>query len=116
MFAAAYSVAFFGFFCVDELVSSSGAGLDHVISFTDVKFLNDNALVELDLRSSKTNTNADGAVVMLQAVDTLICPVKLLRRYIAIWPSVDGPLFCHFCGQPLTRSQFNSVLCKACCA
>ena len=27
-----------------------------------------------------------------------------------------GPLFCHFGGQPLTRSQFNSVLCKACCA
>ena len=68
MFAAAYSVAFFGFFCVDELVSSSGTGLDHVISFADVKFLNDNALVELGLRSSKTNTNADGAVVVIHKI------------------------------------------------
>ena len=31
-------------------------------------------------------------------------------------PSVVDPLFCHFGGQPLTHPQFNSVLCKACCA
>ena len=37
MFAAAYSVAFFGFFRVGKLVSSSGAGLDHALSFADVK-------------------------------------------------------------------------------
>ena len=116
LFAAAFSVAFFGFFRVDELVSSSGAGLEHVISIADVKFLNDNTLVELGLRSSKTDANAEGAVLTLQAVDTLFCPVKLLRRYIALRPSVAGPLFCHFGGQPLTRFQFNSVLCKACCA
>ena len=116
LFAAAFSVAFFGFFRVGELVSSSGAGLEHVISIADVKFLNDNTLVELGLRSSKTDANAEGAVLALQALDTLFCPVKLLRRYIALRPSVAGPLFCHFGGQPLTRSQFNSVLCKACCA
>ena len=115
MFAAANYVAFF-VFRVGELVSSSGAGLDHVISFAEVKFLSENALVELGLRSSKTDTNADGAVVVLQAVVTLICHVKLLRRYIAMRPSVDGPLFCHFGGQPLNHSLFNSVLCKACCA
>ena len=71
-------------------------------------------MVELGLRSSKTDANAEGAVLALQVVDTLFCPVKLLRRYIFLRSSVAGPLFCHFGGQPLTRSQFNSVLCKAC--
>ena len=78
LFAAAFSVAFFGFFRVGELVSSSGAGLEHVISIADVKFLNDNTLVELGLRSSKTDANAEGAVLALQAVDTLFCPVGWL--------------------------------------
>ena len=116
LFAAAFSVAFFGSSRIGELVSSSGAGLEHIISIADVRFLNDNTLVELGLRSSKTDANAEGAVLALQAVDTLFCPVKLLRRYIAIRPSVVGPFVCHFGGQPLTRFQFNSVLSKACCA
>ena len=113
LFAAAFSVAFLFILPRGGLVLSSG--LEHVISIADVKFLNDNTLVELGLRSSKTDANAEGAVLAMQAVDTLFCPVKLLRRYIAE-ASVVGSLFCHFGGQPLTRSQFNSVLCKACCA
>ena len=64
LFAAAFSVALFGFFRVGELVSSSGAGLEHVISIADVKFLNDNTLVEFGLRSSKTDANAEGAVLI----------------------------------------------------
>ena len=78
--------------------------------------LNNNALAELRLRSSKTDTNADGAVVELQALDTLICPVKRLRRYIAMSPSAGRPFFGHFGGQLLTRSQFNSVRFIAHCA
>ena len=113
LFAAAFAVAFFGFFRIGELVSSSGAGLEHVISFGDVKFLNNDSLVELVLRSSKTDTMAAGAVVALQAVDTSYCPVRLLRKYVGMRPSVIGPLFCHFSGRPLSRSQFNGVLCKA---
>lgn len=114
LFAAAFSVAFFGFFRVGELVSSSGAGLKHVISISDVHFMHDNSIVELGLRSSKTDATGQGAIVALPAVAGQICPLKLLKRYVSMRPSVGGPLFCHFNGHAVTRSQFNAVLCKAC--
>ena len=96
-------MAYFGFFCVGEFISSSGAELEHVISIADVKFLNDNTLVELGLRSSIV----ESAVLVLQAVDTLFCPVKLLRRYIAMRPSVVWSLFCHF---GVSRSLVPSLI------
>ena len=96
------------------MVSSSGVGLEHVISFGDVKFFNNDSLVELGLRSYKTDPMAVGAVVVLQAIYTFYCPVRLLSRYVGLRPSVVGPIFfCHFSGRPLIRSQFNGILCKA---
>lgn len=114
LFAAAFAVAFFGFFRVGELVSSSGGGLKHVLSISDVNFMRNNSIVELGLRSSKTDASGQGAIVALPAVTGRICPVKLLKRYVSMRPSVGGPLFCHFNGLAVSRSQFNAVLCKAC--
>ena len=46
LFAAAFSVAFFGFFRVGELVSSSGAGLKYVIWISNVNFIHNYSIVE----------------------------------------------------------------------
>lgn len=35
-----------------------------------------------------------------------------MREYLQIRPRVDGPLFCHFNGEPLTRYQFSAILIK----
>ena len=101
LFAAVFSVAFFGFFRVWELVSSSGAELEQVVSFADVSFSNLDPLVELGLRSSNTDVMAEGTVLALQAIDSICCPVRLLCQYIVLRPPVDGPLFCHFSGRPV---------------
>ena len=95
------------------MVSSSGVGLEHIIFFGDVKFLNNDSLVELGLRSYKTDPMAVGAVVVLQAINTFYCPVRLLSRYVDLRPSVVGSIVCHFSGRPLIRSQFKGILCKA---
>jgi hypothetical protein len=36
----------------------------------------------------------------------------LLKKYISQRTKLNGPLFCHYPGKPVTRSQFSSVLNK----
>ena len=36
----------------------------------------------------------------------------LLKKYISQRTKLNGPLFCHYSGKPVTRSQFSSVLNK----
>ena len=107
-------MAFFGFFHIRELVSSSGARLKHVISISDVNFMHNNSIGELGLWSSKTDATGQGGIVALPAAEGQICPLKLLKRYVSMRLPVGGPLFCHFNGHAVTRSLFNAVLCKAC--
>ena len=67
----------------------------------------------LNIRFSKTDQNGRSfSLIFTSCQDQQICPVALLYRYIQQRPCVDGPLFCHFNGQPLTRFQFSSVLAK----
>ena len=113
LFAAAFSVASFGFFHIRELVSSSGARLKHVILISDVNFMH-NSIGELGLWSSKTHATGQGAIVVLPAAEGQICPLKLLKSYVSMRLSVGGPLFCHFNGHTVMHSLFNAVLCKAC--
>ena len=44
---------------------------------------------------------------------TKICPLEFFNKYIAERPSINGPLFCHFNGKPMSRYQLVSVLNKA---
>lgn len=41
------------------------------------------------------------------------CPVKNMHNYLQVRPYIDGQLFCHFDGTPLTSYQFSALLKRA---
>lgn len=114
LFSAAFSLAFFGFLRIGEVALNSQNCSDHVITFDSLKFVDKYSAVELHIASSKTDQEGQGTVISIPAVRVSYCPVKLLRTYVAARPSFQGPLFCHFGGNPMTRCQFSAVLQKAC--
>ena len=67
----------------------------------------------LNIRFSETDQNGRSVSLIFTSCQyQQICPVALLYRYIQQRPYIDGTLFCHLNGQPLTRFQFSSVLAK----
>lgn len=113
LFASAFTVAYFGFFRIGELVVDSSFKLNHALDISNVKFGEQDKVLEVLLPHSKTDQTAKGCVIALSAVSSLVCPVTLMKAYLAIRPKVQGPLYRHFSGAVVTRYQFSSVLKKA---
>lgn len=109
VFSLAYSLAFYGFFRVGELVVSSA---EHGLMAKNVKSLEERPCksLSLGLQSSKTDQNGNGVIVILEAREGITCPVRCFEQYIIRRPNVEGYLLCHADGKPLTRYQFFSVL------
>ena len=113
LFKAAYTLAFFGFFRVSELLGQGidGKGGRKGLSFSDIH-LGQN--LRVNLSGSKTDQANIGQSVLVRCVpcNLEICPVKAMRDYVQARGSADGDLFVHFGGRPLTRNQFQAVLKK----
>ena len=114
LFKAAYTLAFFGFLRVNELVGQSKpdkisrAGLQ----LTDIQL---GSILQVQLRASKTDQHGLGTKIQLQAVHKApaVCPVRAMRAYLASRPKNSNQLLVHFNSRPLTRYQFQAVLKKA---
>lgn len=117
LFAAAYTLAFFGFLRVGEFTLSPGSDRESIISMNDAAIVqaNSNGCIQLTIRRSKTDQLGSGVVLSIPKVGGIVCPVHNLIEFLAIRPKFQGPLYCHFGGKCLTRYQFTSVLKKALC-
>ena len=116
LFAAAYSVAFFGFFRISELLGQEnihGQGRSPIL-LQHIQ-LSDNLVMHLS--GSKTDQTFSGAQIVIDPVHTNpgVCPVRCMRSYLNMRSKTDGALFIHFGGNKLTRYQFHAVL-KKCVA
>jgi len=113
LFAAIFSVAFFCFFIIGELILTGKPPCQQVLQMSNVNFKEGGTLLDICLNRSKTDQLGLGAVISLPASHSQLCPVRLLKSYVARRPNFTGPLFCHFGGSPVTRYQFNAVLKKS---
>ena len=113
LFQAAYSLAFFAFLRVGEICLSVGNVKDSILQLNDVSFHPDKSKLFLEFRRSKTDQTANGVTMCINEIGGRVCPIKCLREYLHVRSKGKGPLFCHVGGEPLTRSQFSSVLDKA---
>jgi hypothetical protein len=69
--------------------------------------------LELTIRYSKTDQYGAGAVLKINRADLkIICAVSNMLEFFKRRPSIDGPLFCHLNGKPLTTYQFSVILKK----
>ena len=114
LFRSAFSLAFFGFMRVGEFTVTSIKGdWAHILLPSDVSFSEDQSMLSLSIRSSKTDQRGKGVVLQLERQQNVaICPVKALIEFLGVRPSCQGPLFVHFGGDPLTRFQFSQMLKK----
>lgn len=114
MFASAFSLCFFALLRVGEVTSDSkhDEGV-HTLKGNDISFI-DNDL-HLHIKSSKSDqVGKSTTLIILGQSDEIICPVRLLRKYVKIrHPSKVTNLFIHFDGSNLTRYQFSSILQKS---
>lgn len=112
MFASAFSLAFFAFLRVGEFTVTSGIQIENIIAASDVSLDQRSGVVHLHLRHSKTDQSNKGTTVIIPRVGGPLCPVYNLENYLKIRPTINGPLFCHYGGGPLTRYQFTALLNK----
>ena len=91
---------------------SKGYNHDKIISNGDVHIENETGCINVNLRFSKTDQRGKGTRIQIQKVTGILCPVDSLVDYLKVRPTVNGPLFCHFNGNALTRYQFSAMLNK----
>lgn len=112
LFAAAYCLAFFAFLRVSELAVTSKDSAANVISMSDLLVDRSEGYIIVTIRYSKTDQYGSGSVLKIKRSNSAICAVSNMLEFLKRRPQVDGPLFCHLNGKPLTRYQFTSVLKK----
>ena len=113
LFQAAFTLAFFGFLRIGELVFDSPTQCGHTLAFHNVQVQDQDNVLEIFLPHSKTDQSGKGTMIVLSAVRSPLCPVNALRVFLLKRPKLQGPLFVHYNGIPVTRYQFSAVLKKA---
>lgn len=115
LFAAMYTLAYFGFLRVSELTAASRStpvNLSKTILCSDIKL----CALQADVRLKVTKTNQSGTPTILQlssVPSSPICPVAALHAYKPFTSAPLAPFFVHYGGEPVTRYQFCAVLSKA---
>nr|XP_056703111.1 integrase/recombinase xerD homolog [Euleptes europaea] len=109
LFEAAFSLAFFGAFRLSELVAQSRHDLtSRALLLGDICL--HNSTLTIVVRRSKTDQVGKGMSVRLHKATTVRpCPIRALKRFLAIRPHIKGCLLIHADYTPLTRYQFISV-------
>ena len=112
MFQAIFSLAFFAFLRVGEIVFTTQQDSDRAIQISDVKMMD--TYMEITIRKSKTDQLGSGTTLRISELkEQNVCPVQAMQSYLAIRSNGNGYLFVHFNKKQVTRSQFAKVLSKA---
>lgn len=112
-FRAVSIVLFFGAFRPSEVLSASARDFSgRALQLKDISFIG-GALI-ITLRYSKTDQRGAGCRVRLgQAKNGSLCPMRTMRTYLYFCPTVQGSLFCHQDGTPITMFQFRALFYRA---
>ena len=109
LFKAAFPLAYHGLFRISELTVCPQNISNHTVVVHNVEICND--YLDVYLSVSKTDQFGKGTNIHIPAqADHKTCPLNLLKSFLQIRPKLEGPLFCHFDGPPLTRYQFSALL------
>ena len=95
-----FTLAFYGFLRASEFTG---------LQWTDISFTTQD--ISVTIGQSKTYPFRKGHTLHITSTGTSICPVKVLRKYVAMTPreSQYGPLFSAGQFFPLIRTQLSSI-------
>ena len=107
---AACCVGFFGFLrCGEFLVPDDATFTSEThLALTDISFTTQRGtqVFHINIKASKTDQFRSGALVVLAATASDICPVQALLDYLGQRGNQPGPLFLTSTWQPLHRRSF----------
>lgn len=109
LFAAAFSLAFFGAFRISELVARSKE--DRTGDALGIMDIAGEGALTIQLRRSKTDQARKGVEIVLSPLgDPRYCPVATVKRFLELCPAAPGYLLIHADQVPLTKFQFERVM------
>lgn len=112
LFKSGFSLVFHGMFRVGQLTVGNNCVINHTVTVNYVSV--SNGILEIYLAISKTDKFGNGTILHICPQENQkVCPVVPLLDYIKFRPLVEGPLFCHFDGRPLSKYQFSTLLKKS---
>ena len=109
---AAATVCFFGFFRAAEITVPSVPAFDSRVhlAWGDVAISDDNRVLRVFLKRSKTDQFMRGAEVFIGATGDDLCPVDAAREYVARRGTSPGTFFRFAEGVPLTKPRFVELV------
>ena len=113
LFSSLFTVAFYGFLRVGEIVPDSIGRQGHALFKENISYRPTSRSIELFIPHSKTDQCSIGTTILIPATDDSTCPVRSFLAYDSRRPKYPGLYFKHFNGLPVTRYQFSAVLKKA---
>ena len=123
MFWAAMTLAFFGFLRLGQLICNSKFNPDtHLtpdnISFNFIQEMQKPKSMTILIKESKTDPFRVGQTITIGSTSSPLCPVLAMKRYFTNRESlINGPLFVHVSGKPLTKqvliTETRSLLTKS---
>ena len=109
---AAATVCFFGFFRAGEITVPSAPAFDARVhlAWGDVAISDDNRVLRVLLKRSKTDQFMRGVEVFIGATGNDLCPVDAVREYVARRGTSPGSFFRVAEGVPLTKTRFVELV------
>lgn len=113
VFTAASLLAFFGLLRVSEYTCSSVNVFNSSINLAiqDISF--NGQVAQVSIKGSKTDPFRRGVIVRIPSLNSVLCPVSALRRYIHLRGHISGPLFIFANNHFLTRQDVQWLLTNA---
>ena len=102
--------AFFGFFCLGELLLDSPSHFNPATSLAWGDVAADShtnpTMIQFHLKVSKCDQFGTGANIVIGRVDSSLCPVAAILNYIVTRGDSAGPFFVDTSHKPLTKQKF----------
>jgi hypothetical protein len=113
LFSAAFTLVFFAFLRVGEF-AESGLYVRHILCRSDLLIIYERNIMHVTLRSSKTDQLGHKTQLEVSKhKNDSVCPISNMQSYLDVRPNIEGTLFCHLNGKPLSRYQVSTMLTKA---
>ena len=111
LFRTMFALAYFGLFRISELIAGHLSQPLSGLKRSDIT-IKDNRYIYITLHHFKTNQLGKQVTIKIPKEGNSVCPVSSMLDYLIIRPNLDGPLFIHQNGTPVTRHQFSAILMK----
>ena len=107
------SLAFFALLRIGEIRVNNNTR--HVINKGDINVSREDLqVIQLTMPFSKTDQKGlSTTIAVCEFNQTAICPATLLSKYISVRHNENGPLFCNYNKNGVTRYQLTKVLHRA---